>query len=143
MIGGERRPRFALLALVALASAGLCAQAEECHHYDPEVVTLEGALQLKAFAGAPNYQSVEFGDQPEAVWILTLPHPICITGHTDNEGNIAQFGVQTIEIVPRTTFTPALSGKAVQVQGILSRAQGAHRHAPVLLRATAVTPNQP
>jgi len=132
-----------LLAALGLLVSGERALAEPCQRYEPDVIVLEGTLQLKAFAGPPHYKSIEFGDQPEAVWILTLLHPICIAALPEDAWNIALEGVQTVEIIPRTNITLALNGKRVQVQGSLSRPRSAHRHAEIALRANLVAPSQP
>lgn len=132
-----------LLALVILIGASQRAHGESCYRYEPDVVVVEGTLQLKAFAGPPNYKSVEFGDQPEVVWMLTPLQPLCIAALEDDKWNIARDAVQIIEIIPRTNFNVSLNGKVVQVQGSLSRAHGGHRHAEILMRATFVAPKQP
>ncbi len=138
-----RTTLFMALALIGLIGVSQRANADRCYRYEPDVVVVEGTLQLKAFAGPPNYKSVEFGDQPEAVWILTPLQPLCIDALEDDKWNIARDAVQIIEIIPRTAFNVALSGKTVQVQGTLSRARSAHRHAEILMRATFVAPKQP
>lgn len=135
--------RLVLLALLALTSACPLAQAEECLHYEPDLASLEGTLQLKAFPGPPHYKSVEFGDQPEVVWLLTLAKPVCIAALANDPWDIAREGVQTIEIIPRTSFALSLNGMAVRVQGTLSRAHGGHPHAEILLQASRVNPLQP
>ncbi|HYB49870.1 MAG TPA: hypothetical protein VED47_02055 [Burkholderiaceae bacterium] len=127
-----------LLALLGLVGAARCLGAEGCLHYEPDEVDLQGTLQLKAFAGPPHYKSVELGDQPEAVWILTLPRPICIAPLPDDDWNVARDGVQTIEVVARTAFTVDLNGALVNIRGTLTRARGAHRHAEITLRASKV-----
>lgn len=132
-----------LLMLSSLIGAQQRANAESCYRYEPDVVVVEGTLQLKVFAGPPNYKAVEFGDQPEAIWMLTPSHPLCIAALADDRWNIARDAVQIIEIVPRTSFNVSLNGKVAQVQGSLSRAHDGHHHAEILLRATLVAPRQP
>jgi len=134
---------FLLLALLMLIGGTQRANAASCYRYEPDVVVVEGTLQLKAFAGPPNYKSLEFGDQPQAVWMLTPLQPLCIAALEDDAWNIARDAVQIIEIIPRTSFNVSLNGKLVQVQGTLSRARGGHRHAEILMRATFVAPKQP
>ena len=141
---GKSTGRLALLTLLGLAAACQGALAEQCLRYEPDVVSLQGTLQLKAFPGPPHYQSMEFGDQPEAIWMLTLARPICIGALAGDSWNVAREGVQTLEIVPRTSFALSLNGRAVQIQGTLSRApQGSHRHSDIILRATRVAASSP
>jgi hypothetical protein len=142
----RRRPHTTLflpLALVGLIGANQHADAEGCYRYEPEVVVVEGTLELKAFAGPPNYKSIEFGDQPEVKWMLKPLQPLCIAALADDRWNIARDSVQMIEIIPRTTFNVSLNGKIAQVQGTLTRAHDGHHHAEILMRATLVAPKQP
>jgi len=137
-----RRSALLLLAVAATWAGDRPALGAECQRYEPELVRLDGNLQLKVFAGPPHYQSVETGDQPETVWLLTLAHPICIAAMPDDAWNLARDDVHTIQIVPRTAFPISLNGKSAQVQGTLYRAHGGHSHADIILRATRVTPAQ-
>lgn len=139
----RRTALFLLLAPLILIGADQRASAKGCYRYEPDVVVVEGTLQLKAFAGPPNYKSIEFGDLPEAVWMLTPLQPLCIAALEDDRWNIARDEVQIIEVIPRTSFNASLNGKIVQVQGTLSRAHGGHRHAEILMHATLVAPRQP
>jgi len=133
-----RRAAVLLVAVLASWTWNGPAQGAPCQRYEPEVVSLEGNLQLKVFPGPPHYQSVETGDQPEAIWLLQLAAPICIEAVPDDAWNVARDAVQTIEIVARTSFAMSLNGKPVQLQGTLFRAHGGHRHAEIVLRATRV-----
>jgi len=128
--------------LICLMAPGLV-QAAECLRYEPELVTLAGALKLKVFPGPPNYSSFESGDQPETVWMLTLADPICIKAIPGDAWSVSQADVQTIQIVPRAPFSLSLNGKAVVVEGTLYRSRGGHPHAAIALRATHVAPSQP
>jgi hypothetical protein len=142
----RRLPRttlFLVLALVGLIGASQRAGANGCYRYEPDVVVVEGTLELKAFAGPPNYKSIEFGDQPETRWMLKPLQPLCIAALADDRWNIARDAVQIIEIIPRTAFNISLNGKVAQVQGTLTRAHGGHHHAEILMRATFVAPKQP
>jgi hypothetical protein len=132
-----------LAVLICLMASGRLAQGAECLRYEPELVTLAGALKLKVFPGPPNYSSFESGDQPETVWMLTLADPICINAIPGDAWSVGQAGVKTIQVVPRAPFSLALNGKAVVVEGTLYRFRGGHPHAAIALRATHVAPSQP
>jgi len=142
----RRLPRtrvFLLLALLGPIGANQRAGAEDCYRYEPDVVVVEGTLELKAFAGPPNYKSIEFGDQPEVRWMLKPLQPLCIAALADDRWDIARDSVQIIEIIPRTTFNVSLNGKVAQVQGTLTRAHDGHHHAEILMRANFVALKRP
>jgi hypothetical protein len=44
------------------------------------VLSFEGTLDYRIFAGPPNYEDVRKGDTPEPTYILTLAEPICASG---------------------------------------------------------------
>ena len=44
------------------------------------VLSFEGTLNYRIFAGPPNYEDVRKGDTPEPTYILTLAEPICASG---------------------------------------------------------------
>ena len=46
--------------------------------YEPEEVEVSGLLHKAVYPGPPEYMSVEMGDHPEEVVILTLKNPINI-----------------------------------------------------------------
>jgi hypothetical protein len=114
-------------------------RAQECVHYEPEVVHLDGTLILRVLPGPPHYRSFETGDQPESVWMFTPRAPLCIDGVPDDEVNTGQSQVKAVQIVPRTSFNMGLNGKAARVEGTLYRDRGGHAHASVLMRVTNVT----
>jgi hypothetical protein len=131
-----------LFLLAPLAWAG-CALGAECLRYEPDPVALNGTLKLTVFPGPPNYRSLQTGDQPEAVWMLRLARPVCIDAIPGDSWNIDQAQVPEVQVVPRTSFSMAMNGKDVVVEGSLSRARGGHPHAVILLRATAVRVTTP
>ena len=53
--------------------------------YEPSVVTLEGTVSLQNFAGPPNYEAVNRGDQLERAWILTLRSPVRVVARPNDE----------------------------------------------------------
>jgi len=114
------------------------ARGADCLRYEPELVRLEGTLRLAVLPGPPHYRSFEAGDQPESVWLLTLASPVCIDAIPGDVWNIDQANVQTVQIIPRASFSLSLNGKPAQVEGTLYRARGGHPHAEIALRATRV-----
>jgi hypothetical protein len=45
-----------------------------------DVLSFDGTLSYRIFAGPPNYEDVRKGDTPEPAYILTLSEPICASG---------------------------------------------------------------
>lgn len=128
----------AFTALVLAAPAG--AHVNDCLRFEPDDVTLAGTLRLQVFPGPPHYKSFETGDQPESIWMLTLAEPACIDPIAGDSDNAAATGITVVQVVPRAAFSVGYNGKRAHVQGTLYRPRGGHPHAPVLLRATSVTP---
>lgn len=58
---------------------------------DGESVTLTGGLSRETFPGPPNYESIDNGDAPETVWVLTVERPQCVTAEEMESG--AQYEV--------------------------------------------------
>ena len=49
-------------------------------------VTLAGSISRETFPGRPNYSSIENGDEPETVWILTIATPSCVVAESTEDG---------------------------------------------------------
>ena len=87
------------------------------------VLSFEGTLNYRIFAGPPNYEDVRRGDTPEPTYILTLAESICANGDefVDPRDKFDQ-----VQIFPESSdqAAPALSrdlrrwiGKRVVVEG--------------------------
>lgn len=132
------RQSAALALLAAALLAGARAQPPACLSYEPAEVSLQGRLELAVFPGPPHYRSFETGDAPESVWLLHLAAPVCLAALADDLNDTAQFGVATLQLVPRAPIAVALNGSSASVTGTLYRPHGGHPHATVMLRATQV-----
>jgi FtsP/CotA-like multicopper oxidase with cupredoxin domain len=109
------------------------------------VLSLEGTLSYRIFAGPPNYEDVRKGDTPEPTYILTLAEPICASGDefVDPRDTFSQ-----VQIFPESSgkAVPALAkdlrrwvGKRVVVEGASPfGAHTGHHHAPLLLPITRI-----
>lgn len=136
--GLSRAAALALRSVALLLIACPPAGAQQCTKYEPEVVHLHGLLRLQVFPGPPHYRSIEAGDAPETVWLLTLDQPICLEAVPDDAWDIAQTDVRVIQIVPRAPFSLALNGKPAVVDGTLYRAHGGHPRSQIMMRGTRV-----
>jgi len=109
------------------------------------VLSFEGTLNYRIFAGPPNYEDVRRGDTPEPTYILTLTEPICASGDefVDPRDTFSQ-----VQIFPESSgkAVPALArdlrrwvGKRVVVEGASPfGAHTGHHHAPLLLPITRI-----
>lgn len=109
------------------------------------VLSFEGTLNYRIFAGPPNYEDVRKGDTPEPTYILTLAESICANGDefVDPRDKFDQ-----VQIFPESSdkAAPALSrdlrrwiGKQVVVEGASPfGAHTGHHHAPLMLPITRI-----
>ena len=67
--------------------------------YEPEEVELSGLLHEMAYPGPPEYMSIEMGDHPEEVVILTLEDPINVDVKGGDNFNGLEQGVRELQVV--------------------------------------------
>jgi hypothetical protein len=67
--------------------------------YEPEEVHLSGVLCETVYPGPPEYMSVEMGDRPEKVTILTLKDPIDVDIKGEDNFNEPEKGVRELQVV--------------------------------------------
>ena len=109
-----------------------------CFSYESAKVTLKGKISRKTFAGRPNYESIEKGDEPETYWILHLSEPICVKGDESmpngesTENNV--FDIQLGLDEEQYAKYKDLLGKPVVIRGTLSHAISGHHHTNILLK---------
>ena len=120
---------FALLLQTGVTSAA-------CLSYEPSMVILTGKLHRATFPGAPNFESVAAGDQPETGYYLTLEQPICTLA--DKYDDHTPFkSVKEIQLVLNEKqydeLRPRL-GQTVQLRGRMFSAFTGHHHADVLMK---------
>jgi hypothetical protein len=140
--------RFApVLALIGLTLGLASAAHTACLDLkQTNVLSLEGTLNFRIFAGPPNYEDVRKGDTPEPTYILTLAEPICASGDefVDPRDKFSQ-----VQIFPESSdkAAPAVSrdlrrwiGKRVVVEGTSAfGAHTGHHHAPLMLPITRIS----
>src|SRR6478672_9306523 len=110
------------------------------------VLSFEGTLNYRIFAGPPNYEDVRKGDTPEPTYILTLAEPICASGDefVDPRDKFSQ-----VQIFPESSDKAATAlsrdlrrwiGKRVVVEGTPPfGAHTGHHHAPLMLPITRIS----
>lgn len=87
------------------------------------VQTFTGKLHRQKFAGPPNYESIQHGDQPETYWVLNLDEPLC--------DFITQ--LQIILLPQDYKNYKRFLRKPVILKGKLHQAETGHHHTPFLI----------
>ncbi len=134
-----------LILLVSLFGVGFPSSKnvpQDCLSYEPAKVTLNGKVSRETFAGRPNYDSIEKGDESETYWILHLTEPICVNGDrsmpngesTENHVSDIQLGLDEEQYAQYKD----LLGKPVVVRGTLSHAISGHHHTNILLKVIGI-----
>ncbi|WP_241586538.1 DUF4431 domain-containing protein [Rosenbergiella epipactidis] len=100
-------------------------------------VTMVGQLIRMTYPGAPNYESVENGDEPETFFTLKPDAPISCASDAPQFGskNIMQLGLNSGEYTRYNT----LVGSRVTVSGILIYSDTPHQHTPLMIDVKSIT----
>lgn len=106
--------------------------------YGAEEVEVSGSLYESIYPGPPEYMSVEMGDYPEEVVILTLKEPINVEikggKETDDSFNEPEIGVRELQVVFSDTIPSTQQMKQkVTLKGTLYHAHTAHHRRRVLM----------
>ena len=107
-----------------------------CLHYGPDPVRLRGTVSRETFPGPPHYESLQAGDRPEVVWILTLSQPVCVDSGSGDEVNVKETGVTRIQLVLSSKqfrdYRRSV-GTEVQAKGTLLHRTTGHHHEKILM----------
>jgi hypothetical protein len=130
-----------LLLLILLTSSEPSSLAQKCVAYEPDTVSLAGTIKRRTFAGAPNYESVARGDQPEQVWVLRLARPICVSasGDQEEEKNVSDLQLVFTDAEKEYPRYRSFVGRRVTVNGTLFHAHTGHHHTSVLLTVNRIS----
>lgn len=139
----------------------LSAPRPECKPYSPEMVTLNGHMESKTFAGPPNYTDVAKGDTPEVTWVLYLKAPLCTNGtRVSNEywqpsskewkSVVDEYGAVDGVVAVQLLFPVGkaaedfkhLLNSDVAVDGRLFPALTGHHHTQVMLQVSDIKEHQ-
>ncbi len=138
--------RLYAFAFLLLLSAS--AQAVECLK-EAEDVSFTGKVSRETFPGPPNYESIDDGDTPETVWILTIDSPRCVVATSMEDGSPYEVSKST------TRFQLAFESSSVYqtqkslveneatVTGKLFVGQTGHHHTKALIAVKTMTPGVP
>lgn len=106
--------------------------------YEPEEVEVSGLLYEAIYPGPPEYMSVEMGDYPEKVVILTLREPINVEiksgNETDDDFNEPEKGVRELQVVfSKAAPSTQQMKETVTLKGTLYHAHTGHHRRRVLM----------
>lgn len=102
--------------------------------YEPEEIELSGMLHETVCPGPPEYTSVETGDCPEEVVILTLKDPIDVEIKGEDNFNEPENGVRELQVVFSDSIPSAHQMKEeISLKGTLYHAHTAHHRRRVLM----------
>ena len=96
-----------------------------CVEPNDEKVELVGEVKTETFPGRPNYESIEKGDEPETVWILTIKNPICFNGIKEKQKRFHLFWLGTKKHIK--------SAGRYKITGKTMESHTGHHHTPVLI----------
>jgi hypothetical protein len=130
----------AAIAVLALAGAMASAQPPACLSYEPQQVSIEGRLDLRLFPGPPHFKSIDGGDFPDPVWMLTPKSAVCLDAIPGDDWSVAQPRIESIQIQPRVAMSPDMNGRTMHVDGTLYRPRSGHPRTAIVLRATSIAP---
>ena len=131
-----------LVFLFATAPASVCAACLA----DGQAVEFEGMISRETFPGPPNYQSIDDGDKPETVWILTIDSANCVVGESMEGGK--QYEVAKATSRFQLVFSAgsdyerykALVERRVKVVGQLFAGHTGHHHTKALIDVKELAP---
>jgi hypothetical protein len=127
-----------ICAVLAASSSGA-----QCLRYEPEPVAISGVLSTEVHPGPPEYLSIERGDRPETIWVVTLDAPICISESV--EPNSAEANVVSVQLVlseAQVDRHRALVGEHVTVAGTLFHAVSGHHRRPILITVASTVASE-
>ncbi len=119
---------------------------EECVSYAPDAWTLRGKLERHVFPGAPGFEDLATGDEPEVGFYLALESPLCVAGNDNEEALALDENVRLVQLVLNqqgyNELRPYLN-QIVTLSGTFFSAISGHHHSPVLMQQVAFVEGTP
>lgn len=121
-----------ILAYTALNSTTLSPTVVD---YEPSIVHLAGILRENICPGPPEYASIEKGDDPEHIFVLTLDSPVHVKESTPKKDswNEPEENVTEIQVAASCSEAQHLVGKHVMISGSLFHAITANHRTDVIM----------
>ena len=128
-----------------LIAATAVAAPPPCMPLEPASVTLHGRMVSLVLPGAPNYERILGGDEPEKYFYLQLDAPICTIGANDGSTNSESLqGVRMVQLFSQDAgyfarLRPYL-GQHVFCTGMLWNTQTGHHHGDIMMTVDRCEP---
>jgi hypothetical protein len=134
--------------LLFLEVVRMPAEASEVLQYEPSEVKVRGIIRRQIFPGAPNYEDITKGDEPELQWMLHLKQPVDVADCIPpDEIDRARKNVRQMQLVfhvlnnkTHDDFRDCLE-KPVIVTGQLFGTHTGHHRTDVLLKVRDIAPD--
>jgi hypothetical protein len=129
--------------LASLIFFSSVATADECLK-DGDAVTFTGKVSRETFPGRPNYTSIDDGDEPETVWILTIGKPHCVSAESPEDGSMYEVAKSTtrfqlaFEDASVYKLQKSLVEKSAIVSGQLFAGSNGHHHTKALVAVKSI-----
>lgn len=109
--------------------------------YEPEIVELQGTLELRTYPGPPNYENVRLGDAPEQCYYLRLIQPIDVKPVPNLESLINDVIETNVNLIQLSIHKDSLflrlrkigMKKQIKLKGQLFHRHTGHHHTEVLM----------
>jgi hypothetical protein len=111
---------------------------------DGQEVAFAGSISRATFPGRPNYSSIDDGDEPETVWILTIATPNCVVAESMEDGKPYEVAKSTTRF--QLVFTDAkayerhksLVENRALIRGQLFVGHTGHHHTKALIEVREI-----
>jgi len=123
---------------------------EDCLSYEPEIISVTGIFHRETFPGAPNYSSIESGDEKLIYWILHLDEKICVVKNLNDpvqqDNNITTYNITRLQLVfggdNDYDHYRSLLDKRVKVRGALYHQHAARHFTTILINVIDIQENE-
>ncbi len=114
--------------------------------YEPEIVELQGTLELRTYPGPPNYESIQQGDKPEQCYYLKLFQPIDVKPAPNLESLINDVIEKNVNLIQLSIEKDALflrlrnvgMNKKIKLKGTLFHRHTGHHHTEILMSVDTI-----
>lgn len=115
-------------------------------NYEPQIVELQGTLELRTYPGPPNYESIQQGDKPEQCYYLKLFQPIDVKPALNFESLINDMVEKDVNLIQLSIEKDNLFlllrkigiNKKIKLKGKLFHRHTGHHHTEVLMTVNDV-----
>ena len=121
--------------IALLASHPQASTATKRLYAEDSIANLTGRLEIQAFPGPPNYESIAQGDEHERGLFIRLDRPITVSS---SEGEIKINILHLAGALAERDFESGKKGSKTRVSGRVFLRFNGHHHTRVLLEVTSI-----